>query len=256
LTAPADSGRWFVLQLLDHAIRSIDVPTCADENGLEDADPQEWASTLKANLEQSGYEVVSVEKVVSAEVEEEHRGNDLDVMEQADGLKRARVGRDCNIGDHCFVEGGARIGDNVTVKNGVAIWEGVVVRDNAFIGPFAVFTNDLAPRSPRFPGAARRYESRAWLSRTVVEEGASIGANATILCGLRIGRFAMIAAGAVVTRTVPAYALMVGVPARQAGWVCACGARLAVGGSGAATCPKCGLPYKVRGKRLVPHRSG
>ena len=72
-------------------------------------------------------------------------------------LRGARIGAHCNIGDHCFVEGGARIGDNVTIKNGVAIWDGVVVRDNAFVGPFAVFTNDLAPRSPRFPGAARRY---------------------------------------------------------------------------------------------------
>jgi len=72
-------------------------------------------------------------------------------------LRGARLGRHCNIGDHCFVEGGARIGDNVTIKNGVAIWEGIVVRDNAFVGPFAVFTNDLAPRSPRFPAAARRY---------------------------------------------------------------------------------------------------
>ncbi len=98
-------------------------------------------------------------------------------------LKGARIGQHCNIGDHCFVEGGARIGDNVTVKNGVAIWEGVVVADNVFVGPFSVFTNDLAPRSPRFPGAARRYASKAWLRRTVVEAGASIGANATILCG-------------------------------------------------------------------------
>lgn len=167
-------------------------------------------------------------------------------------LKGARVGRDCNIGDHCFVEGGARIGNSVTVKNGVAIWEGVVVRDNAFIGPFAVFTNDLAPRSPRFPGAARRYESKSWLSRTVVGQGASIGANATILCGLRIGNFAMIAAGAVVTHDVPAYALMMGVPARQAGWVCQCGTRLAADGSGVACCTICNMRYRVRGRRLVP----
>jgi UDP-2-acetamido-3-amino-2,3-dideoxy-glucuronate N-acetyltransferase len=171
-------------------------------------------------------------------------------------LKGARIGRHCNIGDHCFIEGGAQLGDNVTVKNGVAIWEGVAVRENAFIGPCAVFTNDLAPRSPRFPGAARRYQSKAWLSRTVVERGASIGANATVLCGLRIGRFAMIAAGAVVTHDVPAYALMVGVPARQTGWVCECGARLVENGCGAASCPTCRLRYEVRGKRVVPRRSG
>lgn len=190
----------------------------------------------------------------SALVESAAIGRGTRIWAFAHVLKGAQVGRDCNIGDHCFLEGGARIGDNVTVKNGVAIWEGVVVRDNAFIGPFAVFTNDLEPRSPRFPGAARRYQSKAWLSRSVVEEGASIGANATILCGLRIGRFAMIGAGAVVTRNVPAYALMVGVPARQAGWVCECGARLAGGAGGTATCPKCSRCYEARGKRLVPRR--
>ena len=170
-------------------------------------------------------------------------------------LQGARIGGHCNLGDHCFVEGGARIGNNVTIKNGVAIWDGVVVRDNVFVGPFAVFTNDLAPRSPRFPAAARRYSSRGWLSRTVVEEGASIGANATILCGLRVGRFAMIAAGAGVTRVVPAYALMVGVPARQVGWVCECGTRLAADSRGMASCPACRLRYQVSRGRLVPQRS-
>jgi len=170
-------------------------------------------------------------------------------------LKGARVGRHCNIGDHCFIEGGARVGDNVTVKNGVALWDGVVVGDNAFVGPFAVFTNDLAPRSPRFPAAARRYQSKGWLSRTVVAEGVSIGANATIRCGLRIGSFAMIAAGAVITRDVPAYALMVGVPARQMGWVCQCGARLAVDDKGKASCPTCRLRYEARGHRLFSRRA-
>jgi UDP-2-acetamido-3-amino-2,3-dideoxy-glucuronate N-acetyltransferase len=166
-------------------------------------------------------------------------------------LRGARIGAHCNIGDHCFVEGGARIGDNVTIKNGVALWDGVVVRDNVFVGPFAVFTNDLAPRSPRFPGAARRYASRGWLSRTVVEEGASIGANATILSGLRIGRFAMIGAGAVVTRTVSAYALMIGAPARQVGWVCECGRRLAEDSRTAMLCPACRLRYDVQRGRLL-----
>ncbi len=191
----------------------------------------------------------------SALVESAAIGRGTRIWAFAHVLKGAQVGRHCNIGDHCFIEGGAQIGDGVTVKNGVAIWEGVVVRDNAFIGPFAVFTNDLAPRSPRFPGAARRYQSKAWLSRTVVEQGASIGANATILCGLRIGRFAMIAAGAVVTRDVSAHALMVGVPARQTGWVCECGTRLAVDGRGLASCPTCHLRFQARDERLFRRRS-
>jgi UDP-2-acetamido-3-amino-2,3-dideoxy-glucuronate N-acetyltransferase len=166
-------------------------------------------------------------------------------------LRGARIGAHCNIGDHCFVEGGARIGDNVTIKNGVALWDGVVVQDNVFVGPFAVFTNDLAPRSPRFPGATKRYAFRGWLSRTVVEEGVSIGANATILCGLRIGRFAMIGAGAIVTRTVPAHALMVGVPARQAGWVCECGTCLPEDRRTTMSCPACRLRYRLQRGRLV-----
>lgn len=191
----------------------------------------------------------------SALVESAAIGTGTRIWAFAHVLKGARVGRHCNIGDHCFIEGGARVGDNVTVKNGVALWEGVVVGDNAFVGPFAVFTNDLAPRSPRFPAAAQRYQSKGWLSRTVVAEGASIGANATIRCGLRIGSFAMIAAGAVVTRDVPAYALMVGVPARQMGWVCQCGARLAADDRGAASCPTCRLRYEVRDHRLFPRRA-
>jgi UDP-2-acetamido-3-amino-2,3-dideoxy-glucuronate N-acetyltransferase len=187
----------------------------------------------------------------SALVESTAVGTGTRIWAFAHVLRGARIGAHCNIGDHSFVEGGARIGDNVTIKNGVALWEGVVVRDNAFVGPFAVFTNDLAPRSPRFPGAARRYASRGWLSRTVVEEGASIGANATILCGLRIGRFAMIGAGAVVTRTVPAYALMIGVPARRIGWVCECGARLPEDSRTTMSCPACNLRYEARRGRLL-----
>jgi UDP-2-acetamido-3-amino-2,3-dideoxy-glucuronate N-acetyltransferase len=166
-------------------------------------------------------------------------------------LEGARIGRNCNLGDHCFVEAGARIGDSVTVKNGVAIWDGVTIGDNAFIGPSAVFTNDLVPRSPRFARVAERYRSKTWLSPTLVEAGASIGANATILCGLRIGKFAMIAAGAVVTKNVPAHALVAGVPARQNGWVCECGARLRLDANRLATCAKCRLHYRIRGNRLV-----
>jgi acetyltransferase-like isoleucine patch superfamily enzyme len=136
------------------------------------------------------------------------------------------IGRDCNIGDHAFLETGVRIGDGVTIKNGVTLWEGVVVEDHAFIGPQAAFTNDLRPRSPRGPAAAARYRTRAWVGKTRVGTGASIGANATVVCGVRIGNYAMIGAGAVVAGDVPAHALWLGVPGRLAGYVCECGERL------------------------------
>jgi acetyltransferase-like isoleucine patch superfamily enzyme len=165
-------------------------------------------------------------------------------------LEGVRIGRNCNLGDHCFVEGGARIGNGVTIKNGVQVWEGVDIRDGVFVGPSVAFTNDRAPRSPRSAVAAARYRSKGWLERTVIEEGASLGANATILCGIRIGKCAMVAAGAVVTCSVPAHGLVAGVPARLIGWVCACGARLRPNGKGIARCQKCGKRTRIQGGRL------
>jgi acetyltransferase-like isoleucine patch superfamily enzyme len=165
-------------------------------------------------------------------------------------LKGAQIGCDCNIGDHAFIEGGATIGSNVTIKNGVAIWEGVVIRDNAFVGPFAAFTNDLNPRSPRFALVRKRYsDKKNWLVKTVVGEGASIGCHATILCGVTIGRFAMIGAGAVVTRNVPPHALVVGVPATVRGYVCECGQRLEFS-QGIARCRACRGRYAIRGSAV------
>lgn len=131
----------------------------------------------------------------------------------------AIVGADCNVGEHVFIESGAVVGDGVTVKNGVAIWEGVQIANHAFIGPYAVFTNDLRPRSPRLPDVRQRYEQRRCFSPTMVEEGATIGANATIVCGVRLGRFCMVAAGSVVTVDVAPFTLVKGVPARPCGKV-------------------------------------
>jgi UDP-2-acetamido-3-amino-2,3-dideoxy-glucuronate N-acetyltransferase len=140
--------------------------------------------------------------------------------------KDAIVGSSCNIGSHCYLESGVKIGDRVTIKNGNNLWIGITIGDGAFVGPQVVFTNDLRPRSPRLPQAARRYSSQEWLSPTVVEEGASIGAGAVILAGVSLKRFCMVAAGALVTKTVPAHALVMGSPARTAGWVCCCGEKL------------------------------
>ena len=139
----------------------------------------------------------------------------------------ARVGRDCNIGDHAFIEAGAEIGDRVTLKNNVCVWAGVTLEDDVFVGPNVAFTNDRFPRSPRMNEVGVRYSSPdKWLETTVVGRGASIGANATILPGVRIGRYSMVAAGAVVTADVEPHALVVGAPARQVGHVCRCGRKL------------------------------
>jgi UDP-2-acetamido-3-amino-2,3-dideoxy-glucuronate N-acetyltransferase len=163
-------------------------------------------------------------------------------------LQGAVVGAGCNLCDHTYVEGGARLGDRVTLKNGVAVWEGVTLRDDVFVGPFAVFTNDPVPR------AAPYRTPRRDLRPTVVERGACIGANATIMCGVTIGEYALVGAGAVVTRDVAPYALVVGAPARQAGWLCACGARIE-----APFACRCGRSYRLAlgdTARLVPARHG
>jgi UDP-2-acetamido-3-amino-2,3-dideoxy-glucuronate N-acetyltransferase len=131
----------------------------------------------------------------------------------------ANIGKHCNICDHAFVESNVTIGDGVTIKNGVAIWDGVSLGDHVFVGPNAVFTNDLNPR-------AEVKKSRDEFVITTVHEGATIGANATIVCGVTIEQYAFIGAGAVVIRDVPAYAMMVGNPARQIGNMCECGKRL------------------------------
>ena len=144
----------------------------------------------------------------------------------------ARVGADCNLGDHVYVEGGAVLGDGVTVKNGVQLWAGVTVEDQAFLGPGAVFTNDSTPRAA-FPKGPQGWRP------TLVRRGATVGANATVVCGVTIGRWAMVGAGAVVTGDVPDHALIVGNPGRQAGWACECGLTL----PGTLACA-CGRTYR------------
>jgi acetyltransferase-like isoleucine patch superfamily enzyme len=134
-------------------------------------------------------------------------------------MEGAVVGRDCNICGHSFVEAGAVVGEGVTVKNGVSVWSGVTLESAVFVGPNAVFTNDLRPRAEVKRGASE-------LSATLVRHGATIGANATIVCGTTLGRYAMVGAGAVVTADVLDHALVVGVPATRIGWACTCGERL------------------------------
>lgn len=142
----------------------------------------------------------------------------------------ATVGRECNIGDHAFVESGAVLGDRVTVKNAVLVWDLVTVHDDVFLGPGMVFTNDLKPR-------AHVKRDRSEFLPTVVEQYATVGANATVVCGVTIGVGAFVAAGSTVTRDVPRQALMRGNPARQVGWVCLCGEGL--GDDLACSCGHC-----------------
>ena len=159
-------------------------------------------------------------------------------------LAGARLGADCNVGGHAFVEGGAVVGDGVTIKNGVLLWSGVTVEDGVFLGPGAVFTNDATPR------AASRKGPAGWRA-TLVRRGATVGANATVLSGLTIGCWAMVGAGAVVTGDVPAHAVVVGNPARQTGWACRCGQTLA----GDLTCPACGRAWRPAAGTLEERRS-
>ena len=150
-------------------------------------------------------------------------------------MKGASVGADCNICDHAFIESGAVLGDRVTVKNAVLVWDKVTIEDDVFLGPNCVFTNDLRPR------VAFRTPPEAFLP-TLVRRGASIGANATIVCGTTIGEQAFVAAGAAVIRDVPAHGFVAGNPARRKGWVCACGQPL----SEALSCGACGRAYRLR----------
>jgi len=157
-------------------------------------------------------------------------------------MRDVPIGANCNIGDHCFIESGATIGSQVTIKNGNMIWEGVHLEDGVFVGPLVVFTNDLYPRSPRLPQMRTRYADRGWLKPTVIKRGASLGAGSVILAGITIGEFCMVGAGAIVNKTLPPHALVVGSPARVRGWVCECGQRLVFSNETAA-CATCGLEF-------------
>lgn len=149
--------------------------------------------------------------------------------------KGAVIGKDCSFGQNVNISNNVKIGNGVKVQNNVSIYEGVEIEDYVFCGPSMVFTNDLTPRA-KYPKGNSAYK------RTLLKEGSSIGANATIVCGHTIGRWAMIAAGAVVTKDVPDYALMAGIPARQIGWVCECGEVLKKD----YICKYCGRKYNFK----------
>jgi len=180
--------------------------------------------------------------------ESEEIGEGTRIWAFAHVMKGARIGRHCNIGEGSFVEGGAVLGNNVTVNNGVAVWDRVTAEDYVFLGPSCVFTNDRCPRShPDY-----RTDPGDWRP-TLLREGSTIGANATIVCGVTIGCWAFVAAGAVVTRDVPTHGLVAGNPARLIGYACRCGTRLPE----TLQC-RCGLSYVAKGDalELAAGRSG
>jgi len=152
-------------------------------------------------------------------------------------MNGCEIGENCNIGQNVVISPGVRLGRNVKVQNNVSIYTGVICEEDVFLGPSMVFTNIINPRSAVI--RKNRYIT------TIVEKGASIGANATIVCGNKIGAYAFIGAGAVVTREVKPYALVVGNPARQTGWMSEYGHKLKFGENGFATCPESGEKYKI-----------
>ena len=148
----------------------------------------------------------------------------------------ARIGKHCSLGQNVNISNNVKIGDGCKLQNNVSLYEGVELENYVFCGPSCVFTNDLTPRA-KYP------KGRAGYKKTLVKEGASIGANATIVCGHTIGKWALIGSGAVVTKNVPDHALMLGVPAVQKGWVCECGQILRFEGN-RTSCPSCGRKYR------------
>lgn len=152
----------------------------------------------------------------------------------------AVIGENCSFGQNVNIANNVKIGNGVKVQNNVSVYEGVELEDHVFCGPSMVFTNDLTPRA-KYPKGSAGYK------KTVLKEGATIGANATVVCGHTIGRWAMVAAGAVVTKDVPDYALVAGVPARQIAWVCECGEILGE----TFICEKCGRTYELNQEKML-----
>ena len=155
----------------------------------------------------------------------------------------ARIGRNCVLGQNVFVGNDVAIGDNVRIQNNVSVYDAVTLEDDVFCGPSMVFTNVYNPRSH----VSRKDDYR----KTLVKRGASLGANSTVVCGYTIGEYAFVGAGAVVQRDVPAYALMVGVPAKRIGWMCQCGERLP-DGPGEVRCAKSGERYRIDKETCIP----
>ncbi len=171
-------------------------------------------------------------------------GEETKVWHFSHVMSGATIGRGCNIGQNVVIAPDVVIGDNVKIQNNVSIYTGVILEDDVFCGPSMVFTNVANPRSH----VSRKHEYQ----RTLVKRGATLGANCTIVCGRTIGAHAFVGAGAVVTKDIPDYALMVGNPGRITGWMCECGVRIGRGATppAVARCGSCGLQYETADGRL------
>ncbi len=169
-------------------------------------------------------------------VETKHIGEKSTIWAFTHLLPQAKIGKNVNINDHCFIENKVIVGDNVTIKSGVYLWDGVTVEDNVQIGPAAVFVNDMYPRAKN-----KQYVQE----KITLKKGSSIGANATILGGVTIGEYALVGAGAVVTRNVPNFALVYGNPARIKGYVCICTTKISLK-SKQYRCPTCARKYMIK----------
>lgn len=182
-------------------------------------------------------------------VESDAIGSETRIWAFAHILSGAVVGKNCNICDGVFVEGGAKIGDNVTVKNQCLIFDGVEISDDVFLGPNVVFTNDSIPRSPRQKLTIKRHQTNQWLLKTRVGRGATLGASVTVVCGVTIGEYSMAGAGSVITRDLPPHSMAYGVPARVVGAVCRCGLMLKFT-SGKAKCSTCSDSYRKQSGQI------
>ncbi len=174
----------------------------------------------------------------TAVVESKKIGKGTTVWQHTVILKGAKIGINCNINCHCFIDNDVVVGDNVTLKSGVYLWDGITIENDVFVGPNATFTNDTRPRSKQRP---------AIFDRTTLKKGCSIGAGAVILGGISIGEYAMIGAGAVVTKNVPRNTLWYGNPAKNQGFICDCGEKL----NKKFICAGCGSQYRISARKLL-----
>ncbi|HWR41611.1 acyltransferase [Sporomusa sp.] len=175
-------------------------------------------------------------------VDSNNIGDGTKIWEFVHVLPHATIGENCNICAHVFIENDVIIGDNVTVKCGVYVWDGVRVKDNAFLGPNVTFTNDVRPRSKQYP---------LEVEKTIIEEGASIGANSTIIAGNTVGKYAMVGAGSVVTKNIPNNTLWYGNPATFKAYICKCGEKL----DSVLSCNRCNKSYILNNDNFIQEKS-